>query len=209
MKAGEPLRLPGKDNAGMRMSRRLLRPSTDFACFCSVFLLCRSIFLLQGSQHLSQGISSFGYTTWVGCSGRESSLYGRASWKDDGVGGSWRQGQEKEDRAASRQKGLSCVTSPRLKHQLQCFCDCQFRVLVLSSHVPAQIVILGVLGPPHISVLDGSSCPWELQWTAHPTCSASFPSSFSARWEPISYFFHYPLCAFQPSSETPLRSSQR
>lgn len=194
MKVGEQLRLPGTDNAGMRMSRRLLRPSTNFACFSSVLPLCHSIFLPQASQHLSQGVSSFSYTnplTWLAVLGGRVALTGGKAGRMVELEAGGGRGRRKKT-AASRQKGLSCVTALHSKHQLQCFCDCQFRVLVLSSHVPAQIVILGMLGPPHILVLDGSPCPWELQWTTHPTRSASFPSSFSACWEPVSYFVHSP-----------------
>ena len=47
----------------------------------------------------------------------------------------WRQGPEKEDRAASGQKDTSCVTAPRQKHQFECFCDCHSVSASMCKHI--------------------------------------------------------------------------
>ena len=137
----------------------------------------------------------------------------------------WRQGPEKEDRAASRQKDTSCVTAPRQKHQLECFCDCHSVSASMCKHI---LRYQGCYATSHFST-GWFLLPWELKWTTHSTCSASFPSSFSARQEPgssahpcPSFLFRslflpvlqenkwpcVPLRALQLSTETPLPCSR-
>lgn len=113
MKVGEQLQLPGKDNAGMGMSKA---PSQAFNRLC-LFLSCFSPLRFNLSTpgfpaSLSRRFIYCATLTGLAVRGGRVALTGGKAGRMVEMDG-WRQGPEKEDRAASRQKDTSCVTAPR------------------------------------------------------------------------------------------------